>query len=102
MLWLDMLCFWIIAYGVWNFVYTYNCIPMHSWYAGLALLLAPTLYAFSLGKGVWLHIVPQHLRFGVCLRKHSHYFRIQVNIWLRRFIIQLSIRFLGYYHCQLI
>ena len=54
MLWPDMLWFWIIAYDLWNFVYTYNCIPTHSWYAGFALLLAPTLCAFSVGKGAWL------------------------------------------------
>jgi len=54
MLWPDMLWFWIIAYDIWNFVYTYNCIPTHSWYAGLVLLVAPTLCAFSLGKGAWL------------------------------------------------
>lgn len=54
MLWPDMLWFWIIAYDLWNFVYTYNCIPTHSWYAGLALLIAPTLCAFTLGKGAWL------------------------------------------------
>ncbi len=54
MLWPDMLWFWIIAYDVWNFVYTYNCIPTHSWYAGFALLLAPTLCAFTVGKGAWL------------------------------------------------
>lgn len=54
MLWPDMLWFWIIGYDIWNFVYTYNCIPTHSWYAGLALLVAPTLCAFTLGKGAWL------------------------------------------------
>lgn len=54
MLWPDMLWFWIIAYDIWNFVYTYNCIPTHSWYAGIALLIAPTLCAFSIGKGAWL------------------------------------------------
>ncbi|MGN9162366.1 DUF5692 family protein [Clostridium sulfidigenes] len=54
MLWPDMLWFWIIAYDLWNFVYTYNCIPTHSWYAGLALLIAPTLCAFTVGKGAWL------------------------------------------------
>ncbi|MBU5486029.1 hypothetical protein KQI86_17040 [Clostridium sp. MSJ-11] len=54
MLWPDMLWFWIIAYDLWNFVYTYNCIPTHSWYAGLALLIAPTLCAFTIGKGAWL------------------------------------------------
>ena len=54
MLWPDQVWFWIIAYDVWNFTYTYNCIPTHSWYAGLALLIAPTLCAFTVGKGAWL------------------------------------------------
>ena len=54
MLWPDMLWFWIIAYDLWNFAYTYNCLPGHSWYCGFALLLAPTLCAFTLGKGAWL------------------------------------------------
>jgi hypothetical protein len=54
MLWPDMLWFWIIAYDLWNFAYTYNCIPNHSYYAGLALLIAPTVCAFTVGKGAWL------------------------------------------------
>lgn len=54
MLWPDMLWFWIIAYDLWNFAYTYNCLPGHSWYCGFALLLAPTLCAFTVGKGAWL------------------------------------------------
>jgi len=54
MLWPDMLWFWILAYDLWNFVYTYNCLPHHSWYCGFALLLAPTLCAFTVGKGAWL------------------------------------------------
>lgn len=54
MLWPDMLWFWIIAYDIWNFAYTYNCLPGHSWYAGFALLLAPTACAFTVGKGAWL------------------------------------------------
>lgn len=54
MLWPDMLWFWIIAYDLWNFAYTYNCIPTHAWYAGFALLLAPTLCSFTVGKGAWL------------------------------------------------
>ena len=53
-LWPDMLWFWIIAYDLWNFAYTYNCLPGHSWYCGFALLLAPTLCAFTVGKGAWL------------------------------------------------
>ena len=54
MLWPDMLWFWIIAYDIWNFAYTYNCLPRHSFYCGIALLLAPTLCAFTVGKGAWL------------------------------------------------
>ena len=54
MLWPDMLWFWIISYDLWNFAYTYNCLPGHSWYCGFALLLAPTLCAFTVGKGAWL------------------------------------------------
>lgn len=54
MLWPDMLWFWIIAYDLWNFDYTYNCLPGHAWYCGFALLLAPTVCAFSIGKGAWL------------------------------------------------
>jgi hypothetical protein len=54
MLWPDMLWFWVIAYDLWNFAYTYNCIPNHSYYAGLALLIAPTFCAFTVGKGAWL------------------------------------------------
>jgi hypothetical protein len=49
-----MCWFWIIAYDLWNFAYTYNCISDHSWYAGVALLLAPTLAAFFIQKGAWL------------------------------------------------
>ncbi|MDU5107668.1 DUF5692 family protein [Clostridium sp.] len=54
MLWPDMLWFWIIAYDLWNFTYTYNALPGHSWYCGFALLLAPTVCAFTIGKGAWL------------------------------------------------
>ncbi|MBB6625473.1 hypothetical protein H7E67_18845 [Clostridium gasigenes] len=54
MLWPDMLWFWIIAYDIWNFAYTYNCLPEHAWYCGLALLLAPTFAAFFIKKGAWL------------------------------------------------
>jgi len=54
MLWPDMCWFWIIAYDLWNFAYTYNCISDHSWYAGVALLLVPTLAAFFIQKGAWL------------------------------------------------
>ena len=54
MLWPDMLWFWIIPYDLWNFAYTYNCIPEHAFYAGLALLLSCTIPAFFIKKGAWL------------------------------------------------
>lgn len=54
MVWPDMLWFWIIAYDLWNFAYTYNCLPHHAWYCGFALLLAPTICSFTVGKGAWL------------------------------------------------
>lgn len=63
MLWPDMLWFWIVAYDLWNFAYTYNCIPSHSWYAGIPMLLAPTLCAFTVGKGAWL----QHRATTLCI-----------------------------------
>jgi len=40
MIWPDMIWPWIIAYDLWNFAYTYNCIADHSFYCGLALLLS--------------------------------------------------------------
>ena len=54
MLWPDMTWVYIIAYDIWNFCYTYNCLPHHAWYCGLALLLAPTVAAFAWNKGGWI------------------------------------------------
>lgn len=54
MLWPDMCWFWIVAYDIWNFAYTYNCLGDHAWYCGIALLLAPTVTAFTFKKGAWL------------------------------------------------
>ena len=54
MLWPDMLWFWIIAYDLWNFAYVYNCVPGHSFYAGLILLASCTIPAFLIQKGAWL------------------------------------------------
>ena len=53
-LWSDMLWFYIIAYNFWNFAYVYNAIPHRSWYNGLALLIAPTIIAFTTGRGSWV------------------------------------------------
>ena len=54
MLWPDMIWAWIIAYDLWNFAYTYNCISDHSFYCGVALLLSCTIPAFFIVKGAWL------------------------------------------------
>ena len=54
MLWPDMTWVFIIAYDLWNFCYTYNCLPTHAWYCGLALLLAPTFANALWNKGGWI------------------------------------------------
>lgn len=54
MLWPDMTWMFIIAYDLWNFEYTYNNLPTHAWYCGLALLLAPTVANMLWNKGGWI------------------------------------------------
>jgi hypothetical protein len=54
MLWPDMTWVFIVSYDLWNFAYTYNCLPNHAWYCGLALLLAPTLANAVWNKGGWI------------------------------------------------
>ena len=54
MLWPDMIWLYILAYDIWNFQYTYLNLPTHSWYCGLALLLAPTVAAGLWNKGGWI------------------------------------------------
>ena len=53
MLWPDMTWCYILAYDLWNFEYTYNNLPSHSWYCGLALL-APTFANAFWNKGGWI------------------------------------------------
>lgn len=54
MVWPDMIWPWIIAYDLWNFAYTYNCLADHSFYSGFALLLSCTIPAFFIKRGAWL------------------------------------------------
>ena len=54
MLWPDMTWVFIVAYDLWNFCYTYNCLPTHAWFCGLALLLAPTVANALWNKGGWI------------------------------------------------
>ena len=51
MLWPDMIWAYVLAYDIWNFQYTYLNLPTHSWYCGLALLLAPTFAAALWNSG---------------------------------------------------
>ena len=53
-LWPDMTWCFIVAYDIWNFAYTYNNLPTHTWYCGVALLLAPTFAAMLWNKGGWI------------------------------------------------
>ena len=54
MLWPDMTVWFIVAYDIWNFQYTYANLPTHSWYCGVALLLAPTFANAFWNKGGWI------------------------------------------------
>lgn len=54
MIWADMTIWFILAYDIWNFEYTYLNLPTHSWYCGVALLLAPTIANLLLNKGAWI------------------------------------------------
>jgi len=54
MIWPDMIWIYVIAYDLWNFAYTYNCISDHSVYCGLILLLSCTIPTFFIKRGAWL------------------------------------------------
>ena len=54
MLWPDMTIWFIVAYDIWNFEYTYCNLPTHTWYCGVALLLAPTFANALRNKGGWI------------------------------------------------
>ncbi len=54
MLWPDMTVWFIVAYDIWNFEYTYSNLPTHTWYCGVALLLAPTFANALWNKGAWI------------------------------------------------
>ena len=54
MLWPDMTVWFIVAYDIWNFEYTYSNLPTHTWYCGVALLLAPTFANALWNKGGWI------------------------------------------------
>ena len=79
MIWPDMLWMWIIAYDLWNFAYTYNCMSDHSTYTGLALLIACTVprssrsvvHGYSIARKPWrsMRCSPWRSRSSIRLRK---------------------------------
>ena len=54
MIWPDMTIWFIIAYDLWNFEYTYLNLPTRTRYCGVALLLAPTFANALWNKGAWI------------------------------------------------
>ena len=77
MLWPDMIWVYVLAYDIWNFQYTYLNLPTHSWYCGLALLLAPTLQQHSGIKAVGFRTVQTHWLSGACSHRYSRCSRMQ-------------------------
>lgn len=65
MIWPDMIWIYVLAYDLWNFAYTYNCISDHSIYCGLALLLSCTIPTFFIKKGAWLQHRAQTLALWI-------------------------------------
>ena len=88
MLWPDMIWVYVLAYDIWNFQYTYLNLPTHSWYCGLALLLAPTFAAALWNKGGWIQCKHTgslvHVRTGIpavpgCKPFYNSHFRIRTG-----------------------
>ena len=52
--WFKPFPWFIVAYDIWNFQYTYANLPTHTWYCGVALLLAPTFANALWNKGGWI------------------------------------------------
>ena len=77
MLWPDMIWVYVLAYDIWNFQYTYLNLPTHSWYCGLALLLAPTFAAALWIKAVGFRTVQTHWLSGACSHRYSRCSRMQ-------------------------
>lgn len=65
MIWPDMIWIYVLAYDLWNFAYTYNCISDHSVYCGMILLLSCTIPTFFIKKGAWLQHRAQTLALWI-------------------------------------
>ena len=70
MIWADMTWVYIVIYDIWNFAYTYNCLPTHSWFCGIALLLAPTVAALLWNRGGWIQNRANTLAIWCMFERH--------------------------------
>ncbi len=77
MLWPDMTIWFVISYDIWNFQYTYANLPTHTWYCGVALLLAPTFAAAFWNKGGWIQNRANTLAIWCMFAQVAPLFQIQ-------------------------
>ncbi|WP_279020140.1 DUF5692 family protein [Mobiluncus mulieris] len=108
MLWPDMTWVFIVSYDLWNFCYTYNCLPTHAWYCGFALLLAPTVANALWNKGGWIQnrantlaiwcmfaqVVPVFQDYSVFSTNSVN--NPQANLWVSLVALVANILALGY------
>ena len=96
MLWPDMTWCYILAYDLWNFEYTYNNLPTHSWYCGLHFFLLLHLQMHFGIRAVGFKTELTHLHFGVCLLRYFRFSKtraasrflhpfMQTDIWTLQF-----------------
>lgn len=97
MIWADQQWFWVIAYGIWNLSYVYNCIPERAFYAGVALIFSSTLLAFFSTKGAWLQHRAQTLALWAMFTltfpsyDQSEYFNIiSTNSSIAKYILSIA------------
>ena len=89
MLWPDMTWCFILAYDLWNFEYTYNNLPTHAWYCGLALLLAlplPMLFGIK-AAGYRTELIG----FMVYVCRYFRCFRMPADLPLYRYCMQTDL-----------
>ena len=75
MLWPDMTWVYIIAYDIWNFCYTYNCLPTTPGSAALHCCWRPPSPPLSGTRAAGSRTVPLRWLFGACLPRYSRTYR---------------------------
>ena len=77
MLWPDMTIWFIVAYDIWNFTYTYNNLPttyLVLWCLHYFLLLHLLMRYGTRVAGFRTVLI--HLQYGVCSHRYFHYSRL--------------------------